>query len=198
MATIINPLDSISSLFTGQGDIITFAAITDANYAAATLASLTTGLTLGDIFEGSTSWTGDDISFEELSNEQGISVSTKTVVGSYKFEFTHMSVTATRIQKFMAGTTIANPATLPTWLAASPVPVITGFGTDVGVVTLPIALLNETKDRILVFPKAKIATSIIMNGTNIMLKSIVSAESINTANLKTMMLINGTAVYASA
>lgn len=198
MAVIINPLDSVASLFTGQGDIITFAAISDANYPTATLASLTTGLTLGDIFEGSTSWTGDDISFEELSNEQGIAVSTKTVVGSYKFEFTHMSVTNARLVKFMAGTTITNPGTLPTWIAASPVPTITGFGHETGVITLPIALVNETKDKFLIFPKAKIATSLVMNGTNVMLKSIVSAESINTATLKTMLLVTGTAVYSAA
>lgn len=197
MAATITKLDSVASLFTGQGDIIIFNPITEANYPTATLASLVTGISLGDIFEGSTSWTGDDISFEELSNEQGVSVGTKTVVGSYKFEFTHMSVTNARIAKFMAGVTLTNPATLPDWLAAAPVPVITGFGHEVGVITVPIALVNETKDKFLVFPKAKIATSITMDGTNVMMKSIVSADAINTATLKTMVLVNGKAVYAT-
>lgn len=198
MATIINKIDSVSSLFAGQGDILVFDAITEANYATATLASLIGGKTVGDVFEGSTNWTGDDISFEELSNEQGIAVGVKTVVGSYKYEFTHMSVTDARIKLFMAGTTIANPGTLPTWLNAAPVPAITGFGHEVGVITRPIALLNETKDKFLIFPKAKIATSLVMDGTNVMMKSIVSADSINTANLKTVLLVTGLPVYETA
>lgn len=195
MANIIGKIDSVASLFAGQGDIITFASITDANYATANLASLITGKSLGDIFEGATNWTGDDVSFENINNEQGIAVSTKTIAGSYSYEFSHLSVTDARIKTFMKGTTITNPTTLPTWLGAAPVPVITGFGDQVGVITCPIALLNETKDKWLIFPKAKIATSMIMDGTNVMMKSIVTAEAVNTADLKTVMLVTGVAVY---
>lgn len=198
MAQIINKIDAVSSLFAGQGDIIVFAAITEANYATADLASLITPQTLGDIFEGSTNWTGDDIAFEEISNEQGIAVGSKTVVGSFSYEFTHMSVTDARIKMFMAGTTIANPSALPTWLGAAPTPVITGFGHEVGVITRPIAVLNETKDKWLIFPKAKIATSLVSEGTNFMMKSIVSAESISTDDLKTVILLTGLAVYATS
>lgn len=198
MAQIIGKVDAVTSPFTGQGDILVFDSITDANYAAATLASLINGSSLGDIFEGSTAWTGDDVSFENINNEQGISVTTKTVMGSYGFEFSHLSVTSARLLKFMAGTVLTNPATLPTWLNASPVPVLTGFGHVVGVITCPIALLNETKDKMLIFPKAKIATSIVFDGTNQMLKSVVTAEKVDTANLKTCILVTGLAVYATA
>ena len=198
MATQIGKIDSVSSFFSGQGDILVFAAITDANYATADLADLLTPKSLGDIFEGSTSWNGDDVSFESINNEQGNAVTTKTVMGSYGYEFTHMSVTPERIQTFMAGTTLANPGTLPLWLNSSPTPVLTGFGHTSAVIVRPIALLDETKTKWLIFPKAKIATSITMDGTNVMLKSVVSAEAIDTTNLKTIILVNGSPVYETA
>lgn len=197
MALIIGKIDSITSTFTGQGDLIVFDPITDANYATATLATLITPKSLGDIFEGSTSWTGDDVTFENINNEQGIVVTSKTIMGTFAFEFSHLSITSARLLKFMAGTVITNPATLPTWLNVTPVPVITGFGHVVGIITCPIILFNEAKTAALCFPKAKIATSIVMDGTNQMLKSIVSAEKLDTADLKTVMFINGTAVYSS-
>lgn len=198
MATQISKIDSVSSFFSGQGDILLFAAISDADYATADLADLLTPSSLGDIFEGSTSWNGDDVSFENINNEQGNAVTTKTVMGSYGYEFTHMSVTPARLAVFMAGTTLANPGTLPAWLGSSPTPDVTGFGHEPAVIVRPIALLDETKTKWLIFPKAKIATSITMDGTNIMLKSIVSAESLNTTTLKTILLVNGVPVYQTA
>ena len=198
MATIINKVDTITSCFTGQGDIVLFAAITDANYATADLASLVTGVTLGDIYNGSTSWTGDDATLESIKNEQGNIVCSRGVAGTYAFEFTSVSMSIERAKLFLGATDITNPATLPTWMAASPVPDMVGFGTTLPIVTRPIALFNQDKTKMLVFPKAKIVSSVTMDGTNVMIKSSVQAEIIDTTNLKTVMLIDAAPVYATA
>jgi len=198
MATIINKLDAVTSCFTGQGDLIIFAAITEANYATADLASLVTPQSLGNIFNGSTAWTGDEPTLEPIKNEQGARVCSKAVAGTYGFEFTHVSLSAARLQAFLAGATITNPASLPTWVGASPVPVITGFGDELPIITRPIALFNQDKTKMLIFPKAKIVSSIVMDNGSVMIKSVVDAIAIDTAGLKTVMMVDAVPVYATA
>lgn len=196
MAIIINKVDALASCFTGQGDLVVFAAITEANYASADLASLVTPKSLGDIFTGSTAWTGDDATLEPVKNEQGNQVCSMAVAGTYSFEFTHVSMSAARAALFLGASTVTNPAELPTWVGSSPTPVITGFGGDkLPIITCPIALFNQDKTKMLIFPKAKIVSALTMDGTNVMIKSTVQAQSIDTAGLKTVMMVDAVPVY---
>ncbi len=199
MAIIINKVDAITSCFTGQGDLVVFASITEANYASADLASLITPKSLGDIFAGSTSWTGDEASLEPLKNEQGQLVCSMAVAGTYSFEFVHVSMSAARAALFLGAATVTNPTSLPTWIGTSPTPVITGFGgAKLPIITCPIALFNQDKTKMLIFPKAKIVSSVTMDGTNVMIKSVVQASSIDTEGLKTVMMIDAVPVYETA
>jgi len=195
MTTIINKIDTITSCFTGQADLITFASITDAAYASAELDDLTTPQSLGDIFEGSTSWTGEDATLEAIKNEQGAIVCSRALGGTFSFEFTAISFSASRLATFLKATTITNPSELPTWLNSTPAPVITGFGDQLPIVVCPIALLNQDKNKWLIFPKARIVSNIVMDGNSVMIKSIVEAISIKTTTLNTVMLVDGVAVY---
>ena len=59
-----------TSTFNGQSMIIVFDEVED--YATADVASITgDGFDVGQVFQGSTSWTGEDPSFDNVLDEQG-------------------------------------------------------------------------------------------------------------------------------
>lgn len=189
MATVIDKIDAATVPFVGQGDLIIFDAVSD--YSAATLASFTNPKSLGQIVQDSTSWEGEDVSTDQILDEQGNLITAKVTAGTLSFSFDIASTSANMMKKFMAAAdiTVGSPA----YLAASSTAV--GFGVDLPVFTVPILVADQEKKRAWVYPKAKITSNLSLSDGLYRIHAVVLAEQVDTANLKTGILLEGALVY---
>ena len=191
MATVIDKIDAATVPFVGQGDLIIFDPVND--YSAATLASFTNPKSLGQIVQDSTSWEGEDVSTDQILDEQGNLITAKVTAGTLSFSFDIASTSANMMKKFMAAAdiTVGSPA----YLAASSTAV--GFGVDLPVFTVPILVADQEKKRAWVYPKAKITSNLSLSDGLYRIHAVVLAEQVDTANLKTGILLEGGLVYSS-
>lgn len=191
MATVIDKIDAATVPFVGQGDLIIFDAVSD--YSAATLASFTNPKSLGQIVQDSTSWEGEDVSTDQILDEQGNLITAKVTAGTLSFSFDIASTSANMMKKFMAAAdiTVGSPA----YLAASSTAV--GFGVDLPVFTVPILVADQEKKRAWVYPKAKITSNLSLSDGLYRIHAVVLAEQVDTANLKTGILLEGGLVYST-
>lgn len=191
MATVIDKIDAATVPFVGQGDLIIFDAVSD--YSAATLASFTNPKSLGQIVQDSTSWEGEDVSTDQILDEQGNLITAKVTAGTLSFSFDIASTSANMMKKFMAAAdiTVGSPA----YLAASSTAV--GFGVDLPVFTVPILVADQEKKRAWVYPKAKITSNLSLSDGLYRIHAVVLAEQVDTPNLKTGILLEGALVYST-
>lgn len=191
MATVIDKIDAATVPFVGQGDLIIFDAVSD--YSSATLASFTNPKSLGQIVQDSTSWEGEDVSTDQILDEQGNLITAKVTAGTLSFSFDIASTSANMMKKFMAAAdiTVGSPA----YLAASSTAV--GFGVDLPVFTVPILVADQEKKRAWVYPKAKITSNLSLSDGLYRIHAVVLAEQVDTANLKTGILLEGGLVYST-
>ena len=192
MAQIIGAVSSVADYFVGLGDHIIADAVSD--YATADLSDFTGLKSIGNILGGSTSYTGEAVSTENWTNEQGIAITTTTSGGSIAYEFSCQDFTNEMLTLLMGAESIAVTG-VP---YASTATAAYGFCHKSNVITRPLIFLDETKTHFLIIPKAKISTSLGMDGKNHVLTCAITAEKIDTANLKTVMWIAAAAVYATA
>lgn len=192
MATNIGNVSSVAEYFAGLGDHIIADAVSD--YSSATIGDFTNLKSFGNILDGSTSYTGEAVSTEEWKNEQGIAVTTVTSGGSISYEFSCQDFTSEMATLLLGATSIdvAEVAYAPTATKAY------GFGHVSNVITRPVMFLDETKTHFLIIPKAKISSSLGMDGKNHIIQCAITAEKVDTANLKTVMWVSAAAVYATA
>lgn len=198
MATIIDKIDAATVPFVGQGDLIIFDAVS--NYASAKLADFTNPKSLGQIVQDSTSWEGEDVSTDQILDEQGNLITAKVTAGTLSFSFDIASTSANMMKKFMAAADIssANLGT-PSFLNTSnPVPSAVGFGVELPVFTVPILVADQEKKRAWVYPKAKITSNLSLSDGLYRIHAVVLAEQVDTAYLKTGILIEGALKYESA
>lgn len=191
MATVIDKIDAATVPFVGQGDLIIFDAVSD--YSSATLASFTNPKSLGQIVQDSTSWEGEDVSTDQILDEQGNLITAKVTAGTLSFSFDIASTSANMMKKFMAAAdiTVGSPA----YLAASSTAV--GFGVDLPVFTVPILVADQEKKRAWIYPKAKITSNLSLSDGLYRIHAVVLAEQVDTANLKTGILLEGALVYST-
>lgn len=191
MATVIDKIDAATVPFVGQGDLIIFDPVSD--YSAATLASFTNPKSLGQIVQDSTSWEGEDVSTDQILDEQGNLITAKVTAGTLSFSFDIASTSANMMKKFMAAAdiTVGSPA----YLAASSTAV--GFGVDLPVFTVPILVADQEKKRAWIYPKAKITSNLSLSDGLYRIHAVVLAEQVDTANLKTGILLEGALVYST-
>jgi len=194
----ITNLESAQSLFVGQGDIIVFDAIND--YGTADLTSLTNPKSLGQIHEDSSDWTGDDVSVEEIRDEQGDLITATVSAGTLAFEFNIASTSQTVIETFLKGVGISSAALAAIWPTPSegtaPTVTAVGFGVDLPVITRPIGWLNDEKKRLLLFPKGKITSNLTINDGLLEVHCAVMAEYVDRPSLKTGMVFSSSAEAA--
>ena len=181
----IGRLEQASVLFAGQGDLFIFDEVKD--YNTATLATLDNPMSLGQIVQDSTSWEGEDPEVSEILDEQGNVITAKTAAGTLGFSFNIASTSSTMLKKFMKAVNMELPTTTDAWSGTGSV---TAFGTEVPTIVVPIAIVNDTKDRTWLFPKAKITSSISLEDGLYVIHCSVIAEGLDTQNLKTVMIID--------
>lgn len=196
----ISNLDSAQSLFVGQGDLIIFNEIND--YGTADLSSLTNPKSLGQIHEDSSDWTGDDVSIEEIRDEQGDLITATVSAGTLAYEFNIASTSDMVIQTFLKGIGIPSAALASIWETpeggTAPTVSAVGFGIDLPVITRPIGWLNDEKKRMLLFPKGKITANLAINDGLLEVHCAVLAEYVDRPTLKTGMIFTSSAAASYA
>lgn len=196
MATTVGKIENVTGLFSGQGDLFVFDALSDSEYASATLATLKGAKSLGQIVQDSTSWEGEDPEVTEIKDEQGNIITAKTAAGTLAFSFNLASTSSTMIKKFLKGINVDVSA-----LTSDGTPwtengmVVTGFGTEIPVVTLPVAIVNDGLNKTWLYPKTKITSSLAFEDGLWVIHCACIAENLDTVGLKTGMLIEATVNY---
>lgn len=175
-----------TSTFNGQSMIIVFNEVSD--YSNATVGSITgTGFDVGQVFQGSTSWTGEDPTFDNVLDEQGDVIVPNPTAGTYGFDFEMADFSADKFKTFLKGKSIT---TLGSGSAFGTTATAVATSELMPVITRPIAIVNDESNKAAFFPKARIITGPSMEDKLFVLKSSVMAQDCNTANLGTFMLID--------
>lgn len=175
-----------TSTFNGQSMIIVFDEVAD--YATATVGSITgDGFDVGQVFQGSTSWTGEDPSFDNVLDEQGDVIVPNPTKGTYGFDFEMADFSSEKFKTFLKGKDIAS---LGTGSAFGSDATAVATTNEMPVITRPIAIVNDESNKAAFFPKARILTGPSMEDKLFVLKSTVMAQDCDTDNLGTFMLID--------
>lgn len=184
----VTKLDANPKLFEGQGDLVIFSEITD--YTNKTLAALVSPTSLGQIVQDSTTWEGEDVSTDQILDEQGNVITAHVTAGTLGFSFDIASTSATMITTFLKGAAIDTPGNLDLFGSTAEAPAaVTGFGVDIPVITRPIAILNSEKNRAWIYPKAKITANLALADGLYRIHAVVVAEQVDQPKLKTGMVV---------
>lgn len=190
MATTVGKIENVTGLFSGQGDLFIFDALSDTEYANATLATLKGAVSLGQIVQDSTSWEGEDPEVSEIKDEQGNVITARTAAGTLAWAFDLASTSSVMIKKFLKGINV-DVSELTTdgtpWNESGMV--VTGFGVEIPVVTVPMAIVNDGLNKTWFYPKTKVTSSLAYEDGLWRLHCACIAEYLNTSGLKTGMLI---------
>ena len=190
MATTVGKIENVTGLFSGQGDLFIFYPLTDTEYESATLATLKDPVSLGQIVQDSTSWEGENPETTEIKDEQGNIITAKVAAGTLAWAFDLASTSSAMIKKFLKGMNV-DVSGLTTdntpWDESGMV--VTGFGVDIPVTTVPMAIVNDGMNKTWLYPKTKVTGSLSYADGLWRIHCDCIAEYLNTAGLKTGMLI---------
>ena len=183
----VTKFEDVTGLFSGIGDLFVFNEVAD--YTGKSLADFTNPQSLGQIVQDSTSWDGEDPEVEELKDEQGNIITAKTAAGTLAFSFDLASTSAKMLIKFLKGEDmkITNLSGDTPWTEGTIN--VTGFGDNIPVVTLPVCIVNDEKNKTWFYPKTKITSSLKYDNGLWQLHCSCIAEYLSTNSLKTGMLI---------
>lgn len=198
---IINKIDAATVPFVGQGDLIIFNYPTGGYTSSLKLSDFANPQSLGQIVQDSTSWEGEDVSTDQILDEQGNLITAKVTAGTLSFSFDIASVSPDMMKKFMAAADIASGNIgSPTWLEAigsgsGDAISAVGFGVDLPVFTAPILVADQEKKLAWVYPKAKITSNLAYSDGLYRIHAVVLAEQVDTQYLKTGILLKGALKY---
>ena len=178
-----------TSTFNGQSYMIVFDEVTD--YAASNIdvATITThGFDVGQVFQGSTAWNGEDPSFEDVLDEQGDIIISNPTKGTYGFDFEMADFSSEKFKSFLKGADISSLGTGSAFGASA---TATATTEEMPIIERPIALVNDTSKKAVFFPKARILTGPAMEDKLFVLKAVCKAQECNVkGKLGTFMLID--------
>lgn len=184
----IAKLDTSPKLFEGQGDLVVFAPISD--YTSKTLANLSDPKSLGQIVQDSTTWEGEDVSTDQILDEQGNVITAHVTAGTLGFSFDIASTSLTMVKNFLAGTdAIENVTFAGLETGTGEALQAAGFGVDLPVQTRPIAVIDSERGRAWVYPKAKITSNLALADGLYRIHAVVVAEQVDQPSLKTAMIV---------
>ena len=188
MAGIKN-FEGATTVFAGQGDLVMFDKVAD--YSAATFATLANPVSLGQIVQDSTSWEGDDPETTVLKDEQGDIISAKVAAGTLGFSFDLASTSKAMVEKFLGGKEIASLGSNTNFGSVTAV----GFGVDLPVITVPLMILNDEKNRCWLYPKSKVVSSLTYGDGSWKIHAVVTCEYRDLPTPKTGMINEGAPLY---
>lgn len=187
----ITKLDAVSTIFSGISEV----ALCDApaDYATATVSSFTNWKSLNDIKLDSTNFTGDAPTETLVKNEKGGVVVSTAVAGTNKFEFICYNTSAAMLQKMLKAGAKSESGVFAADDVFAQTATVHGFGDALPILECPIMVLNDVANQAVLFPKAKIVSTMIFDSKVLAIKCTVTAENISTAALSTAMVIRGAA-----
>ena len=186
----INKLEGAAKLFAGQGDLIMFDAVPDYDAASVDeLSDFANPKSLGQIVQDSTTWEGEDVSTDEILDEQGNIITAHVTAGTLGFSFDIASTSQLMVQTFLGGDNIDAPGAF-SGLEGTGTLSATGFGVKIPVMTRPIAIINDELNRAWFYPKAKITANLSYTDGLYRIHAVVVAEQIDKAKIKTAMIID--------
>lgn len=191
MAGIKNEI--ASTVFVGQSDIVLFDEVAD--YSTATFTTITaSGTSVGQVSGDSSEYAGEDAEVDNWTDEQGDMISSTVKSGTVAIKFQMADLSVDSITTFLRGTKLEGL----TSTLLSDVKNAVGFGVELPVITRPIGWFNDEAKRTLFLPKAKIVSSLAYDSGHFTISSTATAEYINSATLKTAMIIDATPIYEEA
>ena len=184
----IKNLGSAQQLLAGQGDIIIFSAPTGGYSSATTIAQcMTNAASLGQVVQDSTSWDGEEVSFDALLDEQGDVITSTAKNGTHEFSFDLADLEPDFLKVFLGAEEITASESGVSAVFGDGTVKVYGFGHKLPVKTRPIMITNDEGDKALFFPKAKMAGSLAWADKLWRIHVVVTAEFMDTATLKTVM-----------
>jgi hypothetical protein len=134
---------------------------------------------------------------DSIKDEQGDVIVVNPTSGTYAFSCDLASTEDALLKTFLKGAsvTLANGSTAET---ITDIKDIVKFGTELPVITRPIAIVNDEANKILLFPKAKIIGNLNLDSKLWRIHISATAEFVDTANLGTCMKFSGKPAYADA
>lgn len=176
-----------TSTFNGQSYMIVFDEVSD--YSTATVADITkNGFDVGQVYEGSTSWNGDDPSFEDKKDEQGDIIISTPTKGTYGFDFEMADFSASKFKTFLKGVDITS---LGTGSAFGTTATAVATTEEMPIIERPVAIVNDTSKKAIFLPKARILTGPAVEDKLFVLKAVCKAQDCNVeGKLGTFMLID--------
>lgn len=182
----------VTDIFSGQSDIILFDEVKD--YSNAKPSTLEGAKSLGQIVQDSTEWNGDDPEVENILDEQGDVITASVTAGTLGFTFQMADTSADNFKEFLKGEVITGSfeGSDGVW---SDVTKVVGFGYQLPTMTRPIMVVNDQMNKSILLPKAKITSNLTIEDGLLRIAVTVVAENVDTATLKTGMLIIGKTQY---
>lgn len=189
----VKNLGGSQQLLSGQGDIIVFSAPTGGYTSSTTLANvLTNGASLGQVVQDSTSWDGEEVSFDQILDEQGDTITAKATNGTYQISFDLADLSGDFIAAFLGAESITVAAAGASAVFKDGTVTCYGFGHKLPVKVRPLMITNDEGNRAIFFPKAKMAGSLAWSDGLWRLHIVATAEFINNAALKSCMILSST------
>lgn len=196
----VKTLGSAQQIMAGQGDVIVFSMPTGGITASTALADcLTNAASLGQVVQDSTSWDGEEVSFESLLDEQGDVITSTASNGTHEFSFDLADVEPDFLKVFLGAEELTASAAGVTAVFGDGTTKVFGFGHALPVKVRPIMITNDEGNKALFFPKAKMAGSLSWGDKIWKIHVVCVAEFVDTANLKTAMALfsEGNVTYAT-
>lgn len=189
----VSNLGTAQQLLAGQGDIIIFDAPTGGYSDSTTLANvLTNGKSLGQVVQDSTSWDGDDVSFDQILDEQGDIITSRANAGTHEVSFDLADLEPSFAAAFLGAETITVGQDGATAVFGDGTVTAYGFGHKIPVSVRPLMITNDESNRAIFFPKAKMAGSLGWSDNLWRLHVVATAEYMDSANLKSVMVLSST------
>lgn len=194
----VKNLGSAQQIMAGQGDVIVFSMPSGGITSETTLAQcLTNAASLGQVVQDSTSWDGEEVSFENLLDEQGDVITSTASNGTHEFSFDLADLEPDFLKVFLGAEELKTSETGVTAIFGDGTTQVFGFGHALPVKVRPIMITNDEGNKALFFPKAKMAGSLSWGDKIWKIHVVCTAEYVDTANLKTAMALfsQGTVTY---
>lgn len=188
--TYIKNLGDAPILIAGQLDIVICDAPSEYSSSTTLADVLSNPTSVGQVVQDSTSWDGDEVSFDNLLDEQGDIITSTASAGTNQISFDLVDFEPSFLTTFLKAESVTVDSTGLTALING-TPVAYGFGHKLPVVTRPLFIINDEGNRALFFPKMKIAAGLDWSDKIWKIHCIGSAESVDTDYLKTAMVLTG-------
>ena len=187
----ITKIDAATETFVGFARVILFPDVDPSSFTdTTTLADvLSGGKDLGQIVEDSPSWDGEDADVEVLRDTEGGVIRALPTPGTFAWSC-RVASTSAAMSEAIAGAKLTDT----TAGAVGDVTTAAGkkiIGLNPGNMTkrCPIGVLNKTKNRLMLFPKASVNASPTYEDDMMEYNLSATAEDVNTTALSTMMFI---------